>query len=218
MSQTNMSKKSAAEPQEWLTLKDASAFLGIHFTTLRSWADKGEIRVFRTPGGHRRFGLQDLRRFLDDRAQYAIFPNTEAFVDVAVERVRSEIAKISKDEGQWNYALDESAAAARKSRGRQLFSLAITYVLKPQRRVTLLAEGRKLGYEYGREAALSKISLVQTGKAVQFFRNQLVSAIRVEDSSATLDADDIRIHELIDRFLDEILYAVLDGYESTKHT
>ncbi len=213
-----MSKKSAAEPQEWLTLKDASAFLGIHFTTLRSWADKGEIRVFRTPGGHRRFGLQDLRRFLDDRAQYAILPNTEAFVDVAVERVRSEIAKISKDEGQWNYALDESAAAARKSRGRQLFSLAITYVLKPQRRVTLLAEGRKLGYEYGREAALSKISLVQTGKAVQFFRNQLVSAIRVEDSSATLDADDIRIHELIDRFLDEILYAVLDGYESTKHT
>ena len=209
-----MMEKNLTKPQEWLSLKDASAFLGIHFTTLRSWADNGEIRVFRTPGGHRRFGLQDLRRFLDDRAQYALLPNTEAFVDGAVDRVRTEIAKISKDESNWNYALDEGATVVRKSRGRQLFSLAIAYVLKPLRRETLLVDGRRLGHEYGREAALSKVSLVQTGKAVQFFRNQLVLAVRVDDGAESLDAEDIRIHELIDRFLDEILYAVLDGYET----
>ena len=52
---------------QWLTLKEASEFLGVHFTTLRGWADRGEIPVFRTPGGHRRFGHNDLRRFLAER-------------------------------------------------------------------------------------------------------------------------------------------------------
>jgi hypothetical protein len=28
-----------------------------------------------------------------------------------------------------------------------------------------------------------------------------------------MDADDVRIQWLIDQFLDEVLYAVLDGYE-----
>ena len=54
-------------PSRWLTLKDASAFLGVHYTTVRNWADRGEIRVFRTPGGHRRFSVEDLRAFLEER-------------------------------------------------------------------------------------------------------------------------------------------------------
>ena len=59
---------------QWLTLKEASEFLGVHFTTLRKWADEGEIRVFRTPGGHRRFSVADLRRFLEERVRHEVAP------------------------------------------------------------------------------------------------------------------------------------------------
>jgi excisionase family DNA binding protein len=202
-----------ARQQQWLTLKEASEFLGVHFTTLRAWADSGAIRVFRTPGGHRRFSLADLRRFLEERANQALVKSETALVEAAVELVRKEMQNLPQEQANWHYALDEEANNSRRRRGRQLFSLAIAYVLKPGQRPRLLEEGRKLGQEYGMEARQSRVGLAATGRAVRFFRSQLVEAVRSEEQSEGMDADDVRIQWLIDQFLDEVLYAVLDGYE-----
>ena len=57
------------------------------------------------------------------------------------------------------------------------------------------------------------MNLAETGRAVQFFRNQLALALHHNARSDGLDADDVRIQQLLNRFLDEVLYAVLDGYE-----
>jgi hypothetical protein len=70
-----------------------------------------------------------------------------------------------------------------------------------------------LGLEYGWEAAQSGVGLAETGKAVQFFRSQLVEAVQHQEGAALPDADDLRVQRLIDLFLDEVLYSVLDGYE-----
>src|SRR5437879_12664858 len=48
----------------WLTLGEAAQLLGVDVTTLRGWAKTGKIRVFRTPGGHRRFDAADLGSLL----------------------------------------------------------------------------------------------------------------------------------------------------------
>ena len=190
-------------------------FSAFTFTTLRAWADKGEIRVMRTPGGHRRFSMADLRRFLDERASHAIIANEDSLVAAAVGRVHQEIAKTDASPVKWRYELDDSAQSARQARGRRLFSLAISFVLKPKQREHLLDEGRKLGTEYGEEAAKNAVSLVETGRAVQFFRQQLFQAVHDIDGPEPLDADDVRIHQALNHFLDEVLYAVLDGYEQT---
>ena len=202
-------------PKQWLTLKAASAFLGVHFTTLRTWADKGEIRVMRTPGGHRRFSMADLRRFLDERASHAIITNEDSLMAAAVRHVQQEIAKNEETPGKWHYKLDDTATTVRQARGRKLFALAISFVLKPKQREHILDEGRKLGTEYGAEAAKNAVSLVETGRAVQFFRHQLFHAVHDIDGLEPLDADDVRIHQALNHFLDEVLYAVLDGYEQT---
>jgi excisionase family DNA binding protein len=199
--------------QQWLTLKEASEFLGVHFTTLRTWADQGEICTFRTPGGHRRFRVMDLRRFLEERANQTVLTNEEALVNAAVGLVRKQINNLSHEQHHWHYSLSEDGNDLRRRRGRQLFSLAIAYVLKPGQRSRILEEGRRLGCEYGLEARLSKVSLVATGRAVRFFRSQLVQAVRHEENPDSVDADDLRVQMLIDQFLDEVLYAVLEGYE-----
>jgi len=195
----------------WLSLKQASDFLGVHYTTLRIWADQGEVRVFRTPGGHRRFNTDDLRRFLEERAGQSNLPDATEVVETALVRVRQEIERARPDEliwrGQFANADDE-----RRRRGRQLFALAFAYVLKPTQREAILADGRRLGFEYGAEAAAHGISLAQTGRAVQFFRGQLLAGLRGREGSP-LDADDLQIQQMIDNFLDEVLYAVLDGFE-----
>jgi excisionase family DNA binding protein len=197
----------------WLTLKDASAFLGVHFTTLRKWADEGEIRVFRTPGGHRRFSVADLRRFLEERVGHSSPPDADSVLDEAVGRVRAEIQRMPHDVGGWITSADESARDLSRQRGRRLFSLAISYVIKPAQRERLLDEGRQLGLAYGRAAANSRMALTETGRAVQFFRSQLNQVLRSHETSSVLDADDVRVQQIVNHFLDEVLYAVLNGYE-----
>lgn len=210
----NTSSSSPTKAQrQWLTLKEASDFLGVHFTTLRSWADNGEISVFRTPGGHRRFSLADLRRFLDDRVGRLAGASADTMINTAIHHVQQEMARIPRDQLRWNYELDDQASVRRRQRGQQLFALALSFVLKPALRPRLLEEGRKLGMEYGHEAHASKVSLVEAGRAVRFFRNQLVQAVRAEESLDLVDADDLRIQQQIDLFLDEVLYAVLSGYD-----
>ncbi len=198
---------------QWLTLKDASEFLGVHFTTLRGWADRGEIPVFRTPGGHRRFSLDDLRRFLNERAKSLPAPNGNALVEAAVDRVRVEMSRAETQVQRWHQSGDLTVDQERRERGRMLFSLAISYVMKPQQREALLESAHDLGRQYGMDAASTGITLAETGRAVQFFRQQLIDAVRSNESGRP-DTDDIRVERLLNHFLDEVLYAVLDGYES----
>lgn len=208
----------SASAATWLSLKDASEFLGVHFTTLRAWSDRGEVRVFRTPGGHRRFSVDDLRRFLDERASQTALATTAApaaMVDAALVRVREELARsAAPDQRGWREEMRSDPNTDRQQRGRQLLALALAYVMRPTQREQIILEGKQLGVEYGHDAARHGISLPATGRAVQFFRAQLVETVRSRDADGVMDADDQRMQQLIDHFLDEVLFAVLDGYES----
>ena len=198
------------DSSQWLTLKDASDVLGIHYTTLRTWADNGEIPVFRTPGGHRRFQLGDLRRFLESRVSQSQLANVDGLMAVALSHVRQEIDKLPATPGGWRTEVTSGSIETNRERGRQLFALALNYLIRPEQRERLLADGRTIGHEYGVEAAQAHLSLAETGRAVQFFRRQLLEVVRRDE---TLDAEDMQIRQLIAQYLDEVLYAVLDGYE-----
>lgn len=55
-------QRSACE--EWLTLQEACALMGVAPATLRRWSDNGAIKTFTTPGGHRRFARSALLALL----------------------------------------------------------------------------------------------------------------------------------------------------------
>jgi excisionase family DNA binding protein len=53
-----------ASRNDWISLSEASRVLGVSPATVRRWSDAGRLRVFTTPGGHRRFSRSALERLL----------------------------------------------------------------------------------------------------------------------------------------------------------
>lgn len=50
-----------------LTASEAAALIGVSVATVRGWADQGRLPSHRTPGGHRRFDVEELRGWLARR-------------------------------------------------------------------------------------------------------------------------------------------------------
>lgn len=53
----------------FLNVSEAAAVLGVSAASLRKWSDQGLVRVYRTPGGQRRFAHGDLEEFLASMRQ-----------------------------------------------------------------------------------------------------------------------------------------------------
>lgn len=47
-----------------LTTSEAARHLGVSLSTIRRWSDLGYLRGYRTPGGQRRFSVEQLDEFL----------------------------------------------------------------------------------------------------------------------------------------------------------
>ena len=54
------------EVQQSFSTSEVAAFCHVTADTVRKWAEAGRVKVFKTPGGHRRIRLEDLVRFLSE--------------------------------------------------------------------------------------------------------------------------------------------------------
>lgn len=48
-----------------LTTSEAARHLGVSLSTIRRWSDLGYLNGYRTPGGQRRFSIEQLDDFID---------------------------------------------------------------------------------------------------------------------------------------------------------
>jgi excisionase family DNA binding protein len=47
-----------------LSVGEAAAYVGVSTASLRKWSNQGLLRVYRTPGGQRRYAVEDLDEFI----------------------------------------------------------------------------------------------------------------------------------------------------------
>ena len=68
----------ASEPVQTprlLNVGDAAAYLGVSAASLRKWSNEGLVGTYRTPGGQRRYSVDDLDAFvrsMREPAQFAV--------------------------------------------------------------------------------------------------------------------------------------------------
>lgn len=202
---------------EWLSLSEASALLGVHPTTLRRWADSGNFPCLRTPGGHRRFRTADVVAWTQGTQTTALAPGAETLVQSAVGYTRQEMARNHVTHESWYTAFEqEDDRQQMRDTGRRLFGLAIQYMSRTHEHEPVLQEGRRIGEFFGQQSAELKISLVDTVRALFFFRESLLRAAKPGQANpGQYDAEDVRIHRQLRYFMDEVMYACLASYETT---
>ena len=207
------------EQLHWLTLSEASRLLGVHPATLRLWADAGQVPAYRTPGGHRRFDAADLRAFLL-RASSGL-PQAEqpapgdSLMINALVHTRTELQRLPPSESAWYSAFDEPGREQQRSLGRQLFQLTVQYLTRPQRRAETIETAHRLGEAYAGNSQRYQISLLDTVRAFQYFRQNLLRALTADPSTRHLDEEDLRLHEEVDALLNEVLFGLIHDYERT---
>ena len=134
---------------QWLSLREACEFLQVSQVTLRQWADAGHLRVYRTPGGHRRFSREDLQALTRQPAQPNGAESPERLEDAALRRIRRRLNHEEVARQSWYQSVEEEGRDRMRLFGRRLLSLLVQGL--PQRRASgrrqeVLAEALMLGH------------------------------------------------------------------------
>ena len=187
----------------WVSLQRACEILGADESTLRRWADAGRLRVYRTPGGHRRFSLSDLESMVSGEGRHH---GAEEVERLAVAKIRRQLQRARQDDHGWYGHLSEENRQRLRDLGRRLVEMASEYMDQRTRRSSLLDEALEMGGEYGRILIDSGLPLpsavgayIGFRKAIDETTNQtaLREAMPVEEALAASG----QVHALGDQVL-----------------
>ncbi len=201
------------ETEQWLTLSQAAKMLNVHPTTLRRWADNGEIPFMLTPGGHRRFSSSDMQRFATDRRRLSRGPDVgEIWAERALVQTRQGIA--TRQDRPWIARQDDDSREKHRVLGRQLMGLTLQYVSDPNGNGNILEQAHAIGLEYGRLALEEKLPLTDALQAAMFFRDMLVEvALQLPEETRIQPQANVRLMRRINKLLNTVNLAIAEMYE-----
>ena len=175
---------------DWLSLRDARNLLEVSDTTLRQWADAGHLRVYRTPGGHRRFLREDVEALTQGPPPSPEPVRTESREAPALRRIRRRLGQDSVTQQPWFQAVEPEGHDRMRLFGRRLLSLLMQEPGPRRRRQELLAEARMLGHEYGTQMLERNVALTDTVEAFILFRTMVLDSADTASWSSILEISD----------------------------
>jgi excisionase family DNA binding protein len=191
---------------EWLSLDEAAKRLNVHPTTVRDWADKGRIRIYRTPGGHRRFSEADVSEL---GAQPK--PDLSLLMHATVGQTRMATSDGRLATESWYARFDEEAKARQRELGMDLVQFLVSFLANSQRDWT--EEINELGARYASLARQSGLSVGDAMRAFHLF-DGLVRASVNDLSAARLTRGDLE--QSVGWFLNEVEVAMVEALAGDK--
>lgn len=193
--------------------------LGVSPATLRRWSDAGRLRVYTTPGGHRRFSLAALERLLPaDRSRRPSIGGA-GLTPSRIARTYRRASRIVAPELPWVLTLTDAQRVLFRERGHILAASLLRYLDAPEPEAAThhLQEASASAAEYGDIAAKLSLSLSQTVEGFLRFRapfhHELAVAARRRGFD-TVETTDLL--ETAERAMDKLLVATMTGHTRTK--
>jgi excisionase family DNA binding protein len=200
-------------PGEWLSLSEAAEVLGVHPSTVRSWADHGRLPVHRTHGGHRRFRRSEVDLCMQSNHDSGIH-NIDQVVQGALMRTRIQISEGHLEEEDWYHKLDEEARDQYRQSGRFLLQGLIGSLMSDK--ADAKVEARALGYEYASRGKRCGLTCAEATRAFLFFRRLLLESMFTNYENAAVSSPRAwgEMFRKINTFTDQILIQLLETYEA----
>ncbi|MSP21780.1 MAG: helix-turn-helix domain-containing protein [Dehalococcoidia bacterium] len=197
----------ARDAPRWLSPRYACALLGVNQSTVRRWADAGQIRSFRTPGGHRRLAEADLLAMTAGAR-----PALEA---AAVNRIRRQLD--GRRDPEWYSAIEKGERDALRPLGRRLVELVSDFLERRRPRAVVEQEVDEIGRSYGAMLHDSGTSLSAAIEGFTFFRKSLDETAKslAERSGLTIE-EASRAREEIAGLADRVLIGVAGAYDAPR--
>jgi excisionase family DNA binding protein len=200
---------------DWLELGKAADLLGIHFTTLRRWADAGEVPCIRTPGGHRRFQRADLEAFLAKLQGGDSDPAVG--LKEAERRLTHGLSQEALREEPWFSRLDEVERTAMRAEGQQLMAVLMQYASRQNGGEAFLQEGERLARHYGRICQHVGLSLSETVRGFTLVRRAISDSVyKAGTIAGRPDTESWQLYGRMNNFLDAMLLAIIQAYEGSR--
>jgi excisionase family DNA binding protein len=195
----------------WLGLGEASRLLGITASTLRRWADDGQVPAFTTPGGHRRFPRAAIEGLVPA-------PRTRrpplAGLGASPDRIAHAYRRARPAAPPWVAALSEGERGDFRVRGRRLLELLLAHLDADRpARARLLQQAEAEAADYGRQAAALGLTLTDTVQGFLRFRGHFVGELAGVARKRGLDTREATaLLEDAEAAMDRLLVSVMTGH------
>ena len=162
--------------EHFLSIGEASQLLGVSEASLRQWTDEGRIKAFITPGGHRRYASDELKKFVSSH------PKMLGIKDLVVEledtaKLLRDTSRTSLNATSWYNKLHEESREHMAHLGRQLLNLIIKYITEPAKREETVQLTRNTGHDLGETLAKLELPLTDSVEAFLLHRDPIMNAV-----------------------------------------
>jgi excisionase family DNA binding protein len=193
----------AVATASWLSLNEASKRLNVHPATLREWADRGRIRTFRTPGGHRRFSGEDVEALASEAE-----PELALFMSALVGQARLATTAGQLATEAWYSRFDAAAKERQRELGHDLMRLLVNYLGDTDKEWG--GDLRALGDRYARLAHDAGLSLGDAMRAFHLFEGLVHSSMKQMSAVQVGGSADFERH--VGWFLNEVRVAMVESF------
>jgi excisionase family DNA binding protein len=206
-----------AVAEEWLTVQDACALIGVSPATLRRWSAAGDVQAFTTPGGHRRFARSMILGLLPAaRRQRPTLEHLGETPEHMMGVYRRHLAQACRGVS-WLAGLSEDEMEPLRDHGRRIAGSLLVFIdaSTPEERRMAIQKAESAASEYGRIAARGSGQIRETVEAFLRFRMLFLGELAQVARRRGLDTtESTNLLVTATQAIDQLLVALMSGHET----
>ena len=200
-----------------VSISAASHVLGVSEAALRQWTDEGKIKVFITPGGHRRYSRVDLKKFMSSHQKVLGIRDLVIELEDTVELHR-EIARTYLSTTSWYNKLSQEAQGHLADPGRCLLNLIIRYITEPSKQEETMKLARDVGHSFGETLAKLGLPLTDSVEAFILHRDPIMNATtHLMRKREAFSGRVVEAIPLVAHVMDEALVSLVAGHQQYRN-
>ncbi len=208
-------RQSASRDIDWISLSEAGRVLGVSPATVRRWGDAGRLKVFTTPGGHRRFSRTALERLLPSERPERPSLGSSGLTSAKMSRSYRRTSRLASTELPWILTLTHEQRQMFRAHGQILAARLLLHLdaTESEAAAEFMREASSSGAEYGRKAASAGLSLSQTVEGFLRFRTPFHQELAATARRRGFDVGEATgLLAAAERAMDQLLVATMTGH------